>query len=497
MLIDTIRCIGRLTVMAGVIVMAASWPSLGQGVSLTLDEAIDRALHHTARGGMIRGNEEVARQLYSARRTNLYVPEISINGSLPAYTKSKNYRQFGGAFDRRLFETTDLDFNSYIELDQSLITGGTLTATANLTRKDFRYPLELSDGTYFLDEYTRQGYFNFTLDQPLFRPSQVKNDLNNRRDDLTIAQMTHIEENTALRKEVVAAYLSVLQAQVKQEKADCAFRRATAKTLIDSAKLADGVLSEEDYLLSMSERLDAELALFEIQSETDEQQRELAMLLDMAIETPLTVSEPTLGATIDSVRAVRMLAAWETTVPVLKAERQYEKAKREANFSASGHRLTGDLKATYSFGRGNVEKELASVAYDDQDINTSGWSISLNFRLPVWDGGAGSAAIRASEYQAEQARYEFTRAQRSARAQVANLLNQIDVSRQRLDIKRQQTELAANRLRIAEGRYADGRISELTLLEVRVSYLDSRTAYLEELKTYLMNKIELEGKFVG
>ena len=108
-----------------------------------------------------------------------------------------------------------------------------------------------------------------------------------------------------------------------------------------------------------------------------------------------------------------------------------------------------------------------------------------------------SAAVRAAKYQAEQARYEFIRAQRSAQAKIVNLINQLDVSFQRLDIIRRQIDLARERLVIAEGRHADGRISTLTLLESEIFLLETRDTYLEELKKYLLNRIELESQYLS
>lgn len=465
---------------------------------LTLDQATELALKQTARGDMIRGNLEVARQYYSARRINMYLPEISIIGSLPTYTLNESYRPFRNSFDKQLFEEQSLDFSSFIELKQSLFTGGTLTATANLKTEDNRYPdtrVSTDLGT-FVNEDTRQGFFNFNLDQPLFRPSSVKNELNNRSDDLEIAKMTRIEQEAALKKEVTEAYLGVLQKSLQFEIAADRLEKTQLKESIDSAKLVDGVISDEDHLLSASDRLDAELAYFEVQTQNTEQQRELATLLDLDVTEDLNLSEPEVPGLIDRTASGHMIAAWEQTVPIIKADHIYAKKKRTAEYAAAGHGLTGDLKAGYNLGRQKIETERTDFS-TDENINTSGWSVSLDFRLPVWDGGAGSAAVRAAHYEAEQARYEFTRAQRAARAGIVNLINQIDVSYQRLDIIAKQIELAANRLRIAEDRHADGQISMMALLESRIFLLETRDKYLDELKKYLVNRIELQSQFTS
>jgi len=478
-------------------------PGGSYGRELSLDQALNIALYHTARGDMIEGNLEVARQYYSARRINMYLPEISINGALPTYARDESYRPFSNPLDRQLYEERNLDFNSFIELNQSLITGGSLTATADLTSNDRRYPNTYfpAGSGMFVDQISRSGRFNFTLDQPLFRPSSVKNELHNREDDLEIARMTKIEEETALKQEVTEAYLTVLQLTLKAEMTADKLEKATLQEEIDSAKLSDGVLSEEDYLLSSSARLDAELEHFEVETELEEQKRELATLLDFDVTEPLELADPTPGELIDEATRERLVAAWERTVPIKKAEHQYEKSKREAEYAAAGHGLTGDLNATYSLGRQKIETDRVDPTGEAQNfeesIKTAGWSVGLQFRLPVWDGGAGDAAVKAAKYQAEQAKYEYTRAQRSARAQILNLINQLEVSYQRLDIVGKQIELAKGRLDIARERQADGQISMLTLLESRIFYLETRDRYLEELKTYMVNNIELQGKFIG
>jgi len=482
---------------AVLVLVAAGIPPVS-ATDLSLDQALDRAMNKTARGDMIRGNEDVARQYYSARRTNLYFPEISINGSIPSYTEDKSYRGLQNSFDKSLYQTTALDFRSDIELKQTLLTGGSLTARVNLVSEDNEYPNTRYDpalGTR-LDESSKRGFFSFSLEQPLFRPSSTKNELHNRKDDLEIAKMTRIEEGAGLRKEVTEAYLSVLQLALKAQLSADKLEQARLQESIDSAKLSDGILSEEDFLLSSSARLDAELEFFEVKTEREEQQRELATLLDLDISEQLVLTEPPLTPPLDSGARARLIAAWERTVPIIKAEHQYEKAKREADFAASGHGLTGDLNANYNFGQQKVETSVGSFS-NEQDINTSGWTISLDFRLPLWDGGAGSAAIQASRYQAEQAKYEFTRAKRSARAQIMNLLNQLDVSYSRLEIIRKQIELADNRHKIAQSRFDDGQISQLTLLESRVFYLETKDKYLEELKSYQVNRIDLDGKFIN
>jgi hypothetical protein len=164
------------------------------GQPLTLDEAIRLAVRESARGRIIRGDVEVKQGLYQASRSNFYFPSVSVNGQVPAYSVDQSYKFFGGSTRKRLYKTQGLTLNSFVELDQSLVTGGTLNLRANLANNRDRYPDTdpAASANSFLDEVGRRGYFDFGLSQPILRPSQPRYDLANRKDDLEQARLTRV-----------------------------------------------------------------------------------------------------------------------------------------------------------------------------------------------------------------------------------------------------------------------------------------------------------------
>ncbi|MFZ5980609.1 MAG: TolC family protein [Candidatus Zixiibacteriota bacterium] len=464
-------------------------------VEMSLEDALNIALNETPRGGIIKGNLEVAQQQYNAKRINFYLPSISINGSLPSYSEDETYRFFGGATEKSLYKTRDLGLSSFIKLEQSLITGGDLEVTANLTKNDERYPLTSITGV-FIDENNQQGYFNFSYKQPLLKPSDSKYELKNLQDDREIAFYTKMQEEGELKNEVTAAYMGILRSRLQLEIAADKVEQARLQVEIDSAKFADGVISEENFLESKATMLDAELENFEAETSTKEKNRELAQLLDIDPSKTIDPVEPTVFEHITEKRSQSMIANWEQSVAIKIAEHQYYKSKREAEYSAGSHGLVGDLTANYSFGRGTIEREVAGTSVGDDEINTNSWGVSLNFTYPIWDGGASGAAVKASRFKADQARLEFESKEKSAKAEIINLVNGLDVSYRRLGIIRKQVELAEIKLNIAESRLNDGQISRVEYLENKIFYLETRDKYLEELETYLTNRIDLESKFI-
>ncbi|MEW5993146.1 MAG: TolC family protein [Candidatus Zixiibacteriota bacterium] len=462
---------------------------------ITLEEAIELAVGRTSRAEIIQGNLEVAERKYFGERVNFYLPEISVNGDIPAYRVDESFRFFGGANTKQLFKTTDLDFTGNIQLLQNLITGGQLTVRGNLYNKQAEYPLTNQPGT-ILNETTREGDFDFEFVQPLLQPSDAINDLNNSRDDLEIARLDRGEQIASLKKEVTEAYFGVLQTALKFEIAQDRLKSAGLQAEIDSVKLQDGVMAEEGWLESASVRLDAELEQFDISNQRLEKNRELAILLDLDATETLETTPPAVAEHLGERHKAQYINRWEESVDVRKAYYEYQKEQRAADFAASGRGLNADLKAAYSLGRGNVEtKGYPQQDIVDRDIETNSWQVSLNFTYPIWDGGASSAAVQAARLAEEQKRIEFERVKRSARAEIINLINRLDVSYRKLEVLDQQVDLAGNRLDIAKFRFDDGQISEVKYLESKVDYLEARDKYLEELKNYLLDRITLEGKY--
>ncbi len=471
---------------------AAPGPTRARG-ALTLEEAIRLAVRESARGRIIRGDVEVKQGLYQASRSNFYFPSVSINGQVPAYAVDQSYKFFGGSTRKRLYKTQGLALNSFVQLDQSLVTGGTLNLRANLANNQDRYPDTdpTASPNSFLDEVGRRGYFDFALEQPILRPSQPRNELANRHDDLEQAGLTRVSEEAKLAREVTEAFVGVLLADLKEETARDRLEAAGLRAGIDSTKWTDGVLSEEEWLTSASKRLDAELSLRETAAAAAEKRRSLALLLDLEDEQGIELARPESPTPLSADRVAALRAGWSSCRAVRQAELEHAKATRAADFAAAGHGFTGDFKASYSIGRGRVK--LAD--YPTDNINTNGWGVSLNFSYPVWDGGASGAVVRSAHFEAERARLQLARAKQDARAQTGRLLDLIEVSGRRLEILWKQEELATRKVRIAEERFADERINKVTMLEADVVRLETQARGLEELMTYLVNRIDLESRF--
>lgn len=460
-------------------------------VELSLYDALKIGVENSSRGAIISGDLEVAKQQYHAEKINFYLPEISIEGNVPVYNVTESFGNVYGQNDQVFFRRTNLNYNANLSLNQSLITGGEFLVKGQLVNNKTERPQTTFDGG--LEDVTqkdRQGVFDFSLTQPLLKPSEPKNRLHNKEDDLEIARISKVDETTKLKDEIIEAYFGKLVADLKVEIAESKVESGQLKKNIDSLKLVDEVLSEEQYLETSSAYLDAELESFDAVNEYKTKTRELAILLDFEATDEITASTPVVSDHISDQQKERFINGWENSNAIKKANLEYRKAERSANYAAGGHGLTGMLTANYTVGRGKYEDN-----YRDEDNNTDSWGLQVNFSLPLWDGGSKGAELKAARLSAQKSEMELERAKKTQKAEIINLINQLDICYRKIDVLNKQIELAKNKLDIADYRYNDGQISRVEYLESKVSYLEAKNKYLDELKEYFKNRVQLEGHY--
>jgi outer membrane protein TolC len=461
-----------------------------QARDLTLDQALEMATRHSDRARVIEGDLRVAERRYSAQHIGFLVPEISINAQLPTYQEDESYRLYGGLDQKTTVKTTDLNLRSNIQLKQHLITGGEVTARANLWQNKSDYP-RWQDLNDVINQRSRQGIYELEVTQPLLKPSEAKNTLADLGDDLEIAKLTRRKETAAMRVEVAEAYFGLLKADAQMRTARDRLQAATLQAQVDSMKLADRILSEEDWLKSVSDRLEAQLGVFDVQNERSERSRDLAEILDLGPDEELSVSAPQPPDPLAEEKKRQLLARWDQSTDILAAELEYGKVKRAAHYEAASHGISGDLTAGYTLGRGTV----TTTGETDDEIKTNSWQLSVNLTYPLWDGGASKAAVQAARIREERSRLELESAQRSARAEIVDIFNRLEVSGQKLDLLRKQVGFAEDRLEIARQRRENGEISDIEFLDRRIERSEAEETYLEELRSYTSIRLDLEARW--
>ena len=485
----------RKAIVMALVLSIGSTAALAE--TITLQAVIDRLLEATTRGRIIGGQHQVSKDKFDAEKIGYYIPEISFNTTLPSYRQRENYDTYAGYANPILFKQTNISSTGNIRMRQKVITGGDLTLQTGFDIRNEEFPVGTRVGMSDLFEYRRGltkwrlGDLLLQFNQPLFQTSTTRSSYFQARDNMDKAEIEWRINRANLKKEGITAYFDLLTADLDKQIADDQRQAAGYKAQWDSVKYERGVITEEAWIESKSGRLEKHLALYDAEATLEEKANTFTHLLDLPSDPRPTLEIPVVPSKPDETRARALMANVERSAETELARINMAIAERDLQKTRGALGINGTLSAAFSIGRGNVEQNRPDTSFDD-DVNTKDWRVSLEFSYPIWDGGASQANLHSQELAYESSRLEYLAAQRSGKNNMEILLRRTEINNSKLDLLEQEVGLAEKKLREAEGRFAEGMISDATLLENRIFYLEARKSYLTTLKSYYLDSAELE-----
>jgi outer membrane protein TolC len=466
--------------------------------TITLDQTLDRLVNQSTRGRIITGRLEVAQAKFKAERIGYYLPEITFNTTLPTYDRSQNYDTYYGFPDPLLFKRTNVSGDANIRLKQKVVTGGEITLETQYNLRNDQYPSpkygsDFSQITGFATatDKRRLGNLYLQFSQPIFQNSPTRSSYLETRDNLDKAEIEWRVSTTDLKREGITAYFDYLTAEIDRQAAQCQSDLAAFTAQWDSVKFTGGVITEESWVAGRSQRLEKQLGVFDAEAAFQEKANQYKHLLDVPAETDLTLDIPPIAPPPDSREGQRLLDDADKSAETQLAEANMQAAERTLDQTRSSYGINASLNASYAVGRGTVTQSKPEREIEDK-IDTRDWRVSLDLTYPIWDGGASGASVHSQELAYESARLEYAAAERSARNKMTILLKRIEINHSKLILLEQEVALAEKKLRDAEGRYAQGLLSDGGLLENRSAWLETRKKQMTTFKNYYLDLTELE-----
>ncbi|HXW57411.1 MAG TPA: TolC family protein [Candidatus Cybelea sp.] len=243
-------------------------------------------------------------------------------------------------------------------------------------------------------------------------------------------------------REGQVAHSDVVQAEIQDRQLEQAFDEA--RLVMESARL--------DLAVLVSPQLDENFTIVDD--------------LDSPVELP-AFSEaqrmaghlnPDLAAAIESLR--------EANLDVTSAKGAF----LPAFYTDSVYGIEANAFALHSV---NVEEPKAGV------LPNLGYFITVGVNVPVWDWGTLRSKLREAESKREQARIEFSEAQRQVLNNLYSSYNEASVARAAVGQSRTTADLAAESLRLITLRYQAGAASALDVVTAENTATAARNAYAE------------------
>ncbi|KAB7728096.1 hypothetical protein F5984_20315 [Rudanella paleaurantiibacter] len=441
------------------LLLSMAWTT-AQPLRLTLEEVVQ----------MAREQSIAARQAATLQKTNYwkyrsfladYKPQLSLNGSLPSFTRSFiQVQQPDGTIAFQPVSNNNSLLN--LELSQNIpLTGGAIYVQHQLQRFDnFMARNTLYNGIPFA----------IGLSQPLFRFNPMK--WERKIEPLRYAESNgqYVEALEQVALDATGLYFDLLVAQVNLQIAET--NRANNDTLLTIAghKLELGKISRNDLLQLQLSVLNARKDLASARQTAEVASLKLRAFLNLQGDgalRPFELAIPVQISTfpVDIQQALNQAFANRSDAiafgrRLLEAERDIEKARKENGLNAV---LNAD------FGLTNRGARPVDVYQRPQDRQF----VEIRFTMPIMTWGRAKARTETAEANGQLTIQTVEQAKRTFEQQLYTQVTLLDMLRQQVKLTAEADQIAQNRYQIAQERF---KLSDLTVTDLGIAIQDKDRA---------------------
>lgn len=435
---------------------------------LDLSKAIELARLQSVDAAVALNELKTAYWEYRTYRAD-YLPEVSLEATLPNYQRSYNLYQTEDG-DYKYVRSNLLQMSSALSIDQNLwLTGGKLSLNTSLQYMD---PLAGNSKHYFMSVP-----LGITLSQPLFGINEMKWKRRIEPTRYKEAKAAYIENTEEVTLKAINLYFQLLLAK---ENVNIALQNK-----INSDKLL-GIAETKRKMgqLSENELLQLKLSALKATSEVTNEQSGLKAAM-FQLRAFLGLSEN------DSIDPVIPNAEYYST---LEYNSVLQKAKENNAFAQNVRRR--QLEADYQVAKANGEQRdievFASFGYTGQDedlYNTyrnpiDYQVVQIGIKSPILDWGKRKGKVKVAESNREVIISKLKQEQLNFNQNVFLLVEQFNNQSAQLKIAEEADEIAQKRYKTSIESFMIGKINTLDLNDAQLSKDEARSKHISELHLY-------------
>ena len=356
---------------------------------------------------------------------------------------------------------------------------------ATLSANTSRVETETSAQTFGGDRESNNRGYTLSITQPLYRH---QNYVQSKQADIAIAQAqaNYIAVEQAFIVRVAERYFDVLASQDEVAFAQ-AEKTANAKQLeqvqqrfdLGLATITDLTESQAGFDLSVANEISADNNLANSQARLHETSGQFYdQLASLQLSTPLVDPDP-----IDMDSWVNQALLQNPSL--LAAMRAKEDAEQAVSLQRSGHYPTLDLVGQRSYSsQSNVNFGGSSQSKQD--------SISLQFNLPLYEGGAVNSRVREAGHRLQQAMQNEEAQRRTVMRESREAFNGVISGISRVKAFKQAVVSAEKALESTEAGYEVGTRTTTDVLNVRRDLFRAKRDYASARYDYILSSLRLK-----
>ena len=464
-------------------IVSSSRLTAGEMIQLTLDTAIDIAMKNSYSIKQLELGVEKNRYWLKAERAGLK-SKVYMNLMAPELDAVSDYKWNSTMRKNEIIRQNTNRWQVDISIRQPLILLGYPTnGYLSLNNKIYRY-LQKEDGDRDVDYYNR---FFVRFQQPIFRPNQLKNDIENAELNLQREELYYIRNRVNLVNRVTFEFYDLFELihkervyQLTVQNLEKIYKSARTLALDDSTRKVEEVQALIELVnareLQMKNQSDLRLNMLNMK-----QRLRIDVHDSLSIKHDISLS----NIPIDHADALEFGYTLRPHLQLLGIE----KRRREITLNNAHGWDAFHLDFAVTAG---LEKNHDRYQSMWEDYNNS-YSVSINAYIPIWDWGRRKARINAEQVNVRRAELSIEENRSSLQNSINTALTNLEDYKRRALNLQESVKVVQEISDLSIQHYQDNTLSLQGVLQVFERQKETELNFLEAYLGYRRELQQLKG----
>ena len=424
------------------------------GVSLTLDDAIELALKNNRLIEQSQEDREAAKWNLSAVRRS----------SGPTLTWQSSLTHLGGRFYRVNYRNNRDRFIG--------------------ENKEYRYYRGYEPHNINLfPNYNYEGFHSLSLRMPVYTGGRLESQREAARYSLNAADLTLENSRQQVKYQAASAYYQVLQRASLVGVQEQAVRLLQEHLRYISTQYEVGTVAKADMLATNVQLANSQQNLTTAQGNYQTAVAQLNNVLGLPIDTEVAASDKIGFVKYNLSEADCLDYALSHRPDGIAAVYAVKRAEANTNAAKSGYRP--NVNAV-------MQGSTAGESYFNANHRTERWSVGLEMSWNIFDNGVTSAQVQ--QYKAAERRAESVAQQQieSIQLEVRSAYIALKTAEKNIETTAAAVDKAEEEFAIAQVRYVEGVDTNLNVMNAQEKVVETRNNYYTALYNYNTSRAQLE-----
>lgn len=465
-------------ILVGIMTNGQNALNAQQLIDLTFESAVDIAMKNSYRISQLELGIERTRYWLKARQASLKSIAY-MNLQAPELDSTSEFKWNSTLQKDEIVRLNTRRWQMDLSIRQPVILFGYPTnGYLSLNNRMYRY-FQIKSGGADVDYYNR--YF-VKFEQPLFRPNELKNDIEQAELDLEREELDYIDDMVRLIDDIADDYYDLFELSYK----DVIYSHQVAN-LQQVSEIVNHIAQQDTIRSIEAIQVQVELAntqerLLENQSDMRLESARMIQRLRLDFQDSLIV-EPTMKITpmtVDLEQAIDYGYKLHPRMQLLAINKRRNEINLDETKGRDAFRV--DLEMTYGLEKQDERYEELWKNHDNS------YSASVKAYIPIWDWGERKANIEAEKIRVQQTELSIEESKSEIKSEITNAVANLEEYQRRALSMKENMDMAMELSGLSIKQFVENKISVLDILQIidrqketELNFLDAYLGYRKSL----------------